>query len=173
MFRVLRASIAILGVVAVLSCTESAPPASDTSAVAAAPAPDAADDDQAVRAINPAWFKAHNAHDVEGLVSLYAADAVLNTPGYAPARGTAAIRDAYTKEIGEMTAGGLMNNSGPNPEFGVSGDLAYEWNTFTVTDKSGKTIDKGKYVTVFERKNGKWMIIRDIWNSDTPPAPAK
>jgi uncharacterized protein (TIGR02246 family) len=173
MVRFKRASIVALGVVALAACSKSAPPASDTSAAPSAAAPDAAADDQAVRAINPAWFKAHNAHDVEGLVSLYADDAVLSTPGYAPARGTAAIRDAYTKEIREMTAAGLSNNSGPNPEFGVSGDLAYEWNTFTVTDKSGKTVDKGKYVSVFERKNGKWLIIRDIWNSDTPPAPAK
>jgi ketosteroid isomerase-like protein len=32
-------------------------------------------------------------------------------------------------------------------------------------------VDAGKYVTVFQRKDGKWRIIRDIWNSDNPPAP--
>jgi hypothetical protein len=25
-------------------------------------------------------------------------------------------------------------------------------------------------VTVYGKKDGKWFIIRDIWNSDTPPA---
>jgi hypothetical protein len=34
-------------------------------------------------------------------------------------------------------------------------DLGWEWNTFTLTDKSGATIDKGKYVTVFARRNEK------------------
>ena len=52
----------------------------------------------------------------------------------------------------------------------ASGDLAYESNTFTITDKAGKKIDSGKYVTVFARKDGKWVIVRDIWNSDAGPA---
>ena len=71
-----------------------------------------------------------------------------------------------------MAAAGLTQAPGPNPEVGVSGDLGYEWNTVTVTDKSGKTVDTGKYMSVFGRRNGKWVIIRDIWNSDTPTAPA-
>ncbi len=171
MVRFGKASIVALGVIALAACSKTAPPPADTTAVAAAAAPDAAADEQAVRAINPAWFKAFNERNVEGLVSLYADDAILNTPGRAPARGTAAIRDAYTREIRDATAAGILNNSGPSPEIGVSGDLAHEWSTFTVTDKSGKTIDTGKYVTVFARRNGKWVIIRDIWNSDTP-APA-
>jgi len=71
-----------------------------------------------------------------------------------------------------MAAAGLSQTSGANPEFGVSGDLGHEWNTYTLKDKSGKTIDTGKYVSVFARRNGKWVIIRDIWNSDGPPTPA-
>jgi uncharacterized protein (TIGR02246 family) len=172
MFRVLRASIATVGVLAVSSCTESAPPASDTSTVAAAPAPDAAADEQAIRAINPAWFKAHQSGDVEGLVAMYADDAVINAPGAPPARGTAAIREAFTKEVRDMAAAGLSQTSRPSPEFGVSGDLGYEWNTFTVKDKPGKTVDTGKYVSVFAKRNGKWVIVRDIWNSDMPQAQA-
>lgn len=173
MVRFKRASIVALGVVALASCTKSAPPASDTAAVAPVTAPDAAADEQAIRAINPAWFKAYNARDIEGVVSTYADDAVLNTPGLPPIRGKAAIRDAYTKEIGDFAAAGLSDTPGATPEFGVSGDIGWEWNTFTVTDKSGKTVDKGKYVSVFARGDGKWLIIRDIWNSDMPPAPAK
>jgi hypothetical protein len=59
---------------------------------------------------------------------------------------------------------------GAAPRF--TSDLAWEWNTFAVTDNSGKTVDAGKYVTVYRKKDGKWLIIRDIWNSDNPPAPA-
>lgn len=168
MVRFNRASILVFAVAGLAACTKTTPPAADTTAVASAAAPDAAADEQAVRAINPAWFKAYNARDVDGLVSLYAEDAILSTPGVPPARGSAAIREGYTKELRDAAAAGISNNSGPDSQFGVSGDLAHEWNTYTVTDKSGKTVDKGKYVTVFARKNGKWVIIRDIWNSDTP-----
>jgi uncharacterized protein (TIGR02246 family) len=173
MVRFTKASILLLSIAVLSSCSKTAPSASDTSAVASAPSADAAADEQAVRAINQAWFKAHQAGDVDGLVAQYSDDAVLSVPGAAPIRGTAGIREAFTKELREMSAAGMVNQAGANPEYELSGDLAYEWNTFTVTDKAGKTIDTGKYLSVFGRRNGKWVIVRDIWNSDTPPAPAK
>ena len=171
MVHITKASILLLSVVALSSCAKTTPAASDSSAVVSAPAADAATDEQAIRAINPAWFKAHQAGDVEGLVAHYSDDAVLSVPGAAPIRGTAAIRESFTKEVRDMAAAGLSQKGGANPEFAVSGDLGYEWNTFTVTDKSGKTVDTGKYLSVFGRRNGKWVIVRDIWNSDTPAAP--
>jgi hypothetical protein len=54
----------------------------------------------------------------------------------------------------------------------VSRDLAYEWNTFTVIDNAGATIDKGKYLTVYGKRDGTWAIVSEIWNSDTPPPTA-
>ena len=134
------------------------------------PAADAAADEAAIRAVDSAWFKAYNAGDADGVTALYAEDAVVNDPGMPAVRGRAAIREAYVKDIAAEAAGGLTDNQGPSGEFGVSGDLGWEWNTFTVTDKSGAIVDTGKYVTVYGKKNGKWFIIRDIWNSDTPPA---
>ncbi len=161
-------SLVALCVAPFTACTKAAPPAADTTAVASAPASTVAADDSAVRAINPAWFKAYNAYDADAITALYADDAILSTPGQPPTKGTAAIRAAYAKELKGAAAADISNNSGPDAVFGVSGDLAHEWNTYTATDKSGKVLDKGKYLTVFERKNGKWMIVRDIWNSDTP-----
>ncbi len=155
-------SIAIVAasLVVLAGCAKTAPPAADAAA-----------DETAIRAIDTAWFKAYNAGDVDGVTALYAEDAVLNIPGAPAARGAAAIREAYVKDIATAAAGGLTDTQSPSAEFGVSGDLGWEWNTYTVTDKSGTTVDTGKYVTVFGKKNGKWYIIRDIWNSDTPATP--
>lgn len=131
-------------------------------------------DEAAIRGVNPAWFKAYNAGDANSIVTLYADDAVVNAPGAAAARGHNAMRELLIKEIAASTAAGITLNAGPATDVGVSGDLGWEWGTFTVTDKSGATVDAGKYVTVLERKNGKWLIIRDIWNSDAPmQAPVK
>jgi ketosteroid isomerase-like protein len=54
----------------------------------------------------------------------------------------------------------------------MSGDIAWQTGTFTVTDASGAQIDSGKFLSVLRKKDGKWSLIRDAWNSDTPPAPA-
>jgi uncharacterized protein (TIGR02246 family) len=123
-------------------------------------------DEAAIRAINPVWFKSYNAGDVESIVALYAEDAVLNPPGAPAARGQDAIREYLNKDVAGSAAAGVSLNGPPTTDVGVSGDLGWEWGTFTVTDKSGATVDRGKYVSVCERRNGKWLIIRDIWNSD-------
>ena len=156
-------SVAIIAasLVALAGCAKTAPPAGDAAA-----------DEAAIRAINPVWFKAYNAGDADGVTAIYSEDAVLNIPGVPAVRGRAAIREAYAKDIAAAAAAGLTDNQGTSGEFGVSGDLGWEWNTFTVTDKSGTVVDTGKYVTVYGKQDGKWYIIRDIWNSDRPPAAA-
>jgi len=168
MFRFIRAASLAAGIVSLAACTRSASTASDTSQPAAtvAAAPDRAADEQAIRAVNPVWFKAYNARDLEGIVALYADDATLNAAGAPPAHGTDAIREAYKKDLAGATKDGLSNNGGPNPVFKVDGDTGWEWNTFTVTNKAGKTVATGKYITVYGRRNGKWMIVQDIWNLD-------
>ena len=137
----------------------------------APPAADSAADEAALRAADSAWFTAVNAGDVDGVTALYADDAVVNVPGAPPARGTAAIRGVLAKDIENASKGGVKLVPGPNVEVGVSGDLGWIWNTFTVTDKAGAIVDAGKYLTLAERKDGKWRIVRDIWNSDNSPAP--
>jgi uncharacterized protein (TIGR02246 family) len=140
-------------------------------APAGAATEDTAADEAAIRAGDSAWFTHYNAGHVDSVAALYADDAVLNIPGMPPARGPGSIREALAKDIAGASEGGFTLTQGPTPEIGVSGDLAYTWNTFKVTDKSGATVDVGKYVTVAARKTGEWRIVRDIWNSDNPPAP--
>jgi uncharacterized protein (TIGR02246 family) len=170
MNRFRRAASLALAVGAMSGCSKSASSSADTSAaatVANAPAPDAAADDQAIRSASAAWFTAYNSRALDTLVALYTDDATLNVPGHTPFQGSAAIRDAYTKDLADATKAGLSMKAGSNPKFTVSGDMGSEWNTFTMTDKSGKTVAAGKYITVFARKDGKWLISHDIWNLDT------
>src|SRR6202165_3473412 len=151
---VLAASLAALA-----ACAKTAPPAPDTAA-----------DETAARAVNIAWYKAYNAGDGAAVAALYVEDAVLNAPGAPAARGMASIREYYVKGAAESAAAGLALVDDPTSDVGVSGDLAWQSGTFKIIDKSGAAVDAGKYITVFQRKDGKWMIIRDTWNSDAPPA---
>jgi len=152
----------IAALVALAGCAKTAPP----------PVADAAVDEAAIRAINPQWFQGYAAGDADAMAALYAEDAVLSPPGAPMARGRAAIREFLAGDIAAAQAAGIKFNPGASPEFAVSGDMGWEWNTFTVTDGSGATVDTGKYVTVYQRKDGNWAIVRDIWNSDIAPAAA-
>ena len=52
------------------------------------------------------------------------------------------------------------------------GDIYAETGTYEMTGADNKTMDKGKYITIWNKDNGNWKIYRDIWNSSMPP-PAK
>jgi len=152
------AAVIAVGLVALAGCK---PAAEDTSA-----------DEAAIRLSAPAWAVAYNAGDVDTLTAMYWDDAVLQPPGAPAATGHAAIREYLAGDSAGAKAAGLTLNIPEAGAVDVSGDLAYEAGTFTVTDASGATVDTGKYIGVFLKKDGKWLYIRDTWNSDMAPAPA-
>jgi len=52
--------------------------------------------------------------------------------------------------------------------------MVNEVGSYSMTDKKGKEIDKGKYIVLWKMEDGKWKIHRDVFNSDMPPmAPTK
>jgi ketosteroid isomerase-like protein len=127
-------------------------------------------DEAAIRAGTALWNDSYNAGEVDKIVALYAEDAVL-MPTNAPALiGRSAIKDFLTKDIAAAKAEGLTDKDGIG-DVGISGDLAWHAGTSSVTDAAGKIVETGKYVEIWHRTNGKWLMVRDIWNDDAPPAP--
>jgi uncharacterized protein (TIGR02246 family) len=136
------------------------------------PAPSAEADLKAIKAVNVAWNKDYNAGDAAAVAALYADDAVLSVPGVPPMHGKQAINAYYLKDVPSTLAAGISVADDPASDVGQSVDLAWQSGTYHNTDKSGAVIETGKYLTVFERRGGKWVIVRDIWNSDTAAATA-
>jgi uncharacterized protein (TIGR02246 family) len=125
----------------------------------------------ALHAVDQAWVKAFNSNDPEAVAKLYDENAILFPPGAPPAKGRAAIRATLAKEMAGAAKDGISFALDPKPDGGVSGNMGWVSGTYTVKDKSGKVLDVGKYLSVSTKKGGKWMYIRDTWNSDGPPAP--
>jgi ketosteroid isomerase-like protein len=148
-----------LSLIALIACAPTTPPAADTKA-----------DETAIRGSNEDFVKAYNAGDADAVAALYAQEAVLS-PADAPAvRGHDAIREYWTGDITASAASGVRFAFGPDSDVGVSGDLGWESGSLSATDKSGATVYQGKYLTLFRKTNSMWLIVRDIWNSDAPPA---
>jgi uncharacterized protein (TIGR02246 family) len=139
--------------------------------VACAPPVDDTADNAALDGFQKAWASGYNAGDAAAVVALYTEDATLNPPGAPVAKGHAAMQDYFTKDIAGAKAAGISMNIAAPTVRAISNDVAWETGTWTATDKSGATADMGKYVTAFLKKDGKWLIAADIWNSDKAPAP--
>ena len=153
--------VAMLGLcVAVLVCANAVSLAAQGAGVAA------------IHAADDAWVKAYNAGQVDNVVALYDANATIYAPGATPVHGSPAIREFFTKDNGEFMKTGLAFELGANPDGGVSGDMGWSSGTWTVKDKAGQVMDSGWYFSVSKKVGGKWLYVRDSWNSEKPPAPA-
>ena len=161
MMSTLRSLALFVGTVIALSaCAPASSPAVDTTA-----------DEAALKAATLTWLEAYDAGDVEKMVALYAEDAVLMPPHAPVANGHAAIRAFLTADTAGAKAAGIRLVPGTSTA-GVAGDTGWESGSYTATDTSGATVDSGSYMSVSRKANGKWLYVRDTYNSDRPlPAP--
>lgn len=133
-------------------------------------AADAAGDVAAMHAVDQAWLKGYTAADGDALASLYDQNAILMPPGAPSAHGRAAIRKFLAADSAATKKAGMTFHLDAHPDGGVSGNMGWVSGNYSVTDSSGKVVDTGKYLSVSKKEGGKWMYIRDTWNSDGAPA---
>ena len=159
--RTLRHLALVVGTAFALSaCAATAPPPVDT-----------ASEEAALKAVTAAWLDAYNAGDVEKIVAMYAEDAVLMPPHAPVATGHAAIRAFLTADTAGAKSAGVKLVPGAATAR-AAGDTGWESGSYTIADASGATVESGSYLSVSRKVNGKWLYVRDTYNSDRPLAPA-
>jgi ketosteroid isomerase-like protein len=118
-----------------------------------------------ITAMENAYAAASNAKDLNGVAVYYANDAE-SLADHEPTRvGIEAIKAGIQKDFD-------MDTTGMTTEFKVTGvwaDGKYATETGAITNKNadGSVKSTGKYMTLFELRDGKYVAIRDIWNMDT------
>ena len=123
-----------------------------------------------IDSINTVFGSMISKGDSVGLASLYTSDAKFMVPNMPTASGTNAIQTAFAGLFAAMGTPGLTLTA--NEVWGTE-ELVTEVGSYTMTDKTGKQIDKGKYIDLWKMEGGQWKLYRDIFNSDNPPPPSK
>jgi uncharacterized protein (TIGR02246 family) len=117
--------------------------------------------------MSKAWETAFNKGDAAAVAALYAEDGALLPPNEKRVQGRTDIT-AFAKG---MYDGGFRIAT-TDQDIWVDGALGAKSGTYVVTDKDGKAVDHGKWLEVWHRgADGKWLMVRDMWNSDDPPPP--
>jgi uncharacterized protein (TIGR02246 family) len=134
-------------------------------------APSSGRAEAAVRKLTQDWALACNSKQLDDVVSLYAADAVVLRSNLLPMRGTAAIREyfysAMDSGFGEVEMEPLRLE--------LFGDVAYEVGRckMLVPVAMGKRREeRGKYLIISVRQQGEWKLVADCWSSDLSLAAA-
>lgn len=120
-----------------------------------------------IEGLQQAWVEAVARSDVETIVGFYAEDAWFLPAGSPPLHGHEAIRAWWQETLSDPPWQSLT--FGPTEiVFGESGDLAYDVGTsrMTVAGDDGETVQKGKYLVVWERIDGEWKVVADAFNAN-------
>jgi len=99
--------------------------------------------------------------------NLYAADAVRMYPNRPELVGKAEIVSDFSFAVSHGIGAGKLTTKD------VMGDdnLIVEVGVYELFGNDGSQLDKGKFISLFKRVDGKLVSIRDIWNSDSPAVP--
>jgi uncharacterized protein (TIGR02246 family) len=130
-------------------------------------ASDRAADEKAIRDLDAAWAQAAQSKDPDKASSFYADDASMLPAGGPMVTGKAQLRETWAHFM--ATPGYALEFAPTKIVISKSGDMAYDVGTtkFTMNDASGKPqTDVGKYVGVWQKRDGKWMAVVDTFNSN-------
>ncbi len=97
----------------------------------------------------------------------YAPDAVAMAPNLPALHG----RDAIRKFWVELFAAGAIDLTLTSDNVTQSGNVAVEMGHYdlSITPAGEETIkDKGKYLVMWKKTDGRWWAVEDIFNSDMP-----
>lgn len=132
---------------------------------------DAAAEERAIRALDEKWSPAVARNDVDAAVSLYTADATLLWPNAPAAKGTDAVRTAWTAVM--KTPGLKLAVVPERVEVAAAGDVATDVGRVEseVTAPNGSIKAVSKYLHVWHKVGAEWRLYYSMTNSNSPPVP--
>jgi uncharacterized protein (TIGR02246 family) len=151
-----------------ISCNDSAtnndaPKNSDSVQVTTKP--DLSEIKNQIQERETAWGKADDVRDTNAVAEFYADDAISFEADQPMLRGKDAIKNNIKTSLAKRAVGSTTTYE----VMDVYGDDHYatEVGKTIRKDSTGKVISTGKYMAVWQNRDGKWLCIRDIANNDT------
>jgi uncharacterized protein (TIGR02246 family) len=121
------------------------------------------EDRAAIDASNAIWGSAISNGDAAGIASRYTEDAQLMPPNSPAINGRTAIQDFFQGLLDAGLTVGLETT-----EVRSGGDIAWEIGTAQIMTTAGQVVDEAKYIVVWTKVDGDWLMHRDIFNSNWP-----
>jgi ketosteroid isomerase-like protein len=123
-----------------------------------------------IQAKEDAFAAAEKAKDAKGVVAYYSEDAISYSRNEEPTVGRATIEAAIAKRM-------LKDSSGNYNVYKVvdlygNEDMLVEIGSWAIMSPAGVEQDKGYYMSYFEKRDGKYVCVRDMNVTSLPPKPA-
>jgi uncharacterized protein (TIGR02246 family) len=120
---------------------------------------------EAIQSINAKVSALFAKGDAAAVSALYAKDGAVMPAGSEPVRGNQAIQKFWQSAISSGVAAVELKTV----EVYGGGKTATEVGEYTLLDKDGKALDRGKYIVIWKQAGGDWKLLRDMFSSNQPP----
>ncbi|WP_339918613.1 nuclear transport factor 2 family protein [uncultured Flavobacterium sp.] len=122
-----------------------------------------------IQAMENAFAEAYNNGTTDG-INYYAEDAISFSNGKMPLEGKKAIHESMKTELLTFPKGAKIAFETQEIHPSNDGNMIVEIGGYKVTDSTGTKLNSGHFMSLFEKKDGKYICIRDMGNSDMPVA---
>ena len=113
-----------------------------------------------IQALEDAYAAGEKAKDADAVAAYYSDDAISYSRNEQPLSGKAAIRDNITNNIAKNTTGNY--NVYKVVDLFADGNTAVEIGSWTEFDSSGNELENGNYMSYFQKRDGKYICVRDM-----------
>ncbi len=118
-----------------------------------------------IQALETAFVNAYNNRNVDS-VSYYADDAVSFLQGGEPLVGKAAILESLKKDAEAAPKGNKFTFTTQDVFPSSDGNQVVEVGRYELADSTETVLNSGNYISVFEKRDGKYVCIRDMGASN-------
>jgi uncharacterized protein (TIGR02246 family) len=119
-----------------------------------------------IQAMEDAYAAAEKAKDADKVMAYYADDATTYGRNRAPEVGKAAIKAGLAKRLAEDTTGNT--NVYKVVDLFGEGDMLVEIGSWTEMSPAGAEVNKGHYMSYFQKRDGKYVCVRDMNVTSSP-----
>lgn len=120
-----------------------------------------------IQAMEDAFAKAFNERKTDEII-YYAEDAISFSNEKKPLEGRKAIHESMKEELMTFPKGATISFETKEVHISNDGNQVVEIGGYQVVDSTNTKIMSGNYISLFEKREGKYICIRDMGNSDMP-----
>ena len=119
-----------------------------------------------IQAMEDAYAAGEKAKDADAVAMYYSEDAIGYSRNNQPLSGKAAIRENIANNIAKDTTGNY--NVYKIVDLFAEGNTAVEIGSWTEFDSDGNEQQNGNYMSYFQKRDGKYICVRDMSTTTSP-----
>jgi ketosteroid isomerase-like protein len=122
-----------------------------------------------IQAMEDAYAKNFNERKTDEII-YYADDAISFANDRKPLEGKKAIHESIKEDLMTFPKGATISFETKEVHVATDGNQVVEIGGYQVVDSTNTKMMSGNFISLFEKRDGKYICIRDMGNSDMPNA---